>query len=313
MSETRPGFFLLSAIIIAGLLAGFGLPDAFGAGSTQNLSSQVVVGNAAPTVSAVGLNAGSAIVLTPNATTSFSVNFTVQDANGCGDVFFNGGVTTTVYRSGVGGACSASDLNCYITATVATHTCASATTTNQTANATATVSIYYFAQATDASSSFSGENWIADVTARDAANSTHTATSTGVELNTLTAINVTTSSINYGTLAAGVNTGSTNQTATTTNAGNSTTTLQVSAFATLTSGSNSISTSSQRYSTSSFTYAGTSTALTASGVTVTGLMLTNPTSTSAVQRATFWGLDVPGGTATGTYTGTNVFSSLWQP
>jgi hypothetical protein len=313
MKSSRLGVLLLATVMILGLAGGFGLPGALGAGSTQNLSSTVVVGNAAPTVSAVSLNGGSALVLTPNATTSFSVSFTSQDANGCGEVFFSGNVTTTVYRSGVGLACSADNLNCYITATVATHTCPFATSTQSSADATATVAIYYFAQATDASSSFAAQDWLAAVSVKDPANSTSTATSTAVELNTLTAINVTTSSINYGTLAAGVNTGSTNQTATTTNAGNSSTSLRLHALSTLTSGANSIATSSQRYSTSSFTYAGTSTALSASAVTVGGFALTSPTNTSSVAQATFWGLDVPGGTATGTYTGTNVFTSLWIP
>ncbi len=278
-----------------------------------NIGSQVIVGNAAPAVSAVVLNSGSAITLTANTTTPVTVSFTMTDSNGCGDVFYNGNVTTTAFRSGVTAACAASNLNCYVTVATTTNNCPSATTTTSTANATITLSVYYFAQATDASSSFTAEDWGAQVQVRDQTGATSTATSTNRELNTTNAINVTTSSLNYGTLAAGVNTGAVNQTATSTNAGNSSTTLRLSASATLTSGANSISTSSQGYSTSTFTYPGTSTALTASAVTVTGFTLTSPTSTSVVERATFWGLNVPGGTATGTYTGTNVFTPLWIP
>jgi hypothetical protein len=278
-----------------------------------NINSQVVVGNSTPVVSAVTLNGGSAITLTANATTSITLNYTVTDNNGCGDVFYNGLVTSTVFRSGLGAACSASNLNCYITNATATNNCPNPTSTNTSANVTTTFLIYYFAQATDASSSFSSEAWQASVAVADQTGATHSATSSLVELNTLAAINVTTSSLNYGTVSANSDTGSTNQTATTTNAGNSTTTLQLHTTQTLTSGSNSIPTSSQRYSTSTFTFAGTSTALTASAVSVTGFLLTSPTSTNFVQRATYWGLSVPNGTATGTYTGVNVFSSLFQP
>ncbi|MBI4094426.1 MAG: hypothetical protein HY436_01320, partial [Candidatus Liptonbacteria bacterium] len=97
------------------------------------------------------------------------------------------------------------------------------------------------------------------------------------------------------------------------NAGNSSTTLRLRAQSTLVSGSNTIATSSQRYATSSFTFPGGATQITESNVTVTGFLLTSPTSTANVSRATFWGLEVAAGTATGTYSGTTVFTELFQP
>jgi hypothetical protein len=290
--------------IVAGILV-------FQSALAVNINSQVVVGNATPSVTAVTLNHGNPITLTSNATTSIDINYTVTDNNGCGDVFYNGAVTSTAFRTALTSACTASNLNCYITNTTAVNNCPSATSSNSSANVTTTVLIWYFAQATDASSSFAGDTWTANVFVTDQTGATSTASSPTVELNTLTAINVTTSSLNYGTIAANSDTGATNQTATTTNAGNSSTTLQVSASQTLTSGGNSIATSSQRYSTSSFTYAGTSTPLSDTPATVTSFTLTSPTSTSNVQRATFWGLAVPNGTPTGTYAGVNVFSSLF--
>ena len=261
-----------------------------------------------PIVTAVTINGGNDITLTPNATTTVTVSFTLTDENGCSDVFTSGNVTSTLYRSGVGSSCSADNRNCYIVATT-TNNCAAGTS----ANATSTFQLYYFAQATDASSSFSSQNWLATIFARDSDGNATSGVSSGVEVNTLTAINVTTSSINYGSVNANADTGGTNQLATTTNAGNSSTTIQLFASATLTSGSNSIPTSSQHYSTSTFTYAGTSTALSASAATVSGFFLTSPTSTTSVSGLTYWGLAVPGGTATGTYSGTNVFSSLFKP
>lgn len=301
------GSILLFSVFALSVFAGVRIAFAF------NVGSQVTVGNAAPTVTNVVLNGGNSITLTANATTAIDISFTVTDDNGCGDVFFNGGATSTAARTGVGVPCTASDLSCYITAVIATNTCPFATSSQTSANATATVYIYYFADATDASSSYAAQEWVAHVVARDQANTTSSATSTHRELLTLNAVNVTTSTLNYGALSAGVNTGATNQTATTTNAGNSTTTLRLHASPTLTSGSNTIATSSQRYATSSFTFPGDATQLQSAAVTVTGYSLTNPTSTNSVQRATFWGLEVPGGTATGTYTGTNVFTSLYLP
>ena len=278
----------------------------------SNIATNVVVGNAAPTVTSVVFNHGNNVTLTANATTSFDINYTVSDNNGCSDIA--GGLTTsTAFRWGVRNTCTVpspttSNQNCYLSVTHVTSTCANGTLT-----ATDTVKIYYFADATDSSSSYPNDHWEAYALAADLSNATGSATSSAVEVITLTAINVTTSSINYGTLTASSTTGSTNQTATTTNAGNSSTTLQLSALSTLTSGANSIATSSQGYSTSSFTYPGTSTALTANAVTVSGFFLLTPTSTTNVAKATFWGLTVPAGTATGSYSGTNVFGALFQP
>lgn len=300
------GSFLLPAIILAG-------GSAFLVAFAANVTSTVIVGNASPTVSSVVLNHGNAITLTTNATTSFDINYTISDNNGCSDITA-ARTTSTAYRNGVAATCAlvnptTSSLNCYVNITHVTSTCAS-----NSINVTDTVQIYYFAQATDSSSSFASDQWEAFAVAADLTGATSSvATSSAVELNTLTGINVTTSSLNYGTLSASSTTGAVNQIVTSTNAGNSSTTLQLSASATLTSGSNSIATSSQRYSTSSFTFAGTSTALTASAVAVSGFLLTAPTSTANVAQATYWGLEVPAGTATGTYSGTSVFSSLFQP
>ncbi len=300
--------FLLPAIIIAGL-SGFITAYAV----TTNLTSQVVVGNAAPTVSSVILNHGNTITLTANATTSFDINYTISDNNGCSDIT-GSKTTSTAFRAGVASTCgrenpTASNLNCYVEVTHVTSTCAS-----NSINVTDTVQLWYIAQGTDANSSYNTDEWDAYAVAADTSLASSSATSSYVELSTLTAINVTTSSLNYGTLSASSTTGGTNQTASTTNAGNSTTTLQLSALSTFTSGSNSIPTSSQRYSTSSFTMDGTSTALTASAVTVAGFQLTEPTTTGGfVSQLTYWGAEVPVGTPSGTYTGTNVFGSLVQP
>ncbi len=281
------------------------------ASSTVTASTTVIVGNASPLVTAVTLNNGGTITLTPNATTAISVAATITDYNGCTDI--TGGTSTIlVYRSGVtSSTCmtTADNRNCYILTTFT----ASSSCSAGTQNVTTTFGIYYFADATNgASSTYPSQNWMATLVFKDPTNATGSADSSGVELNVLTAINVTTSSINYGTVPANTNTGSTNQTATSTNAGNSTTTLKLSAISTLTNGSNSISTSSQHYATSTFTYGGAEQLLQETATDVTGSTMAIPTSTTNVTKTTFWGLAVPPATATGTYTGVNLFTSAWS-
>jgi N-acetylneuraminic acid mutarotase len=235
-----------------------------------------------PSVSAVTLNGGSPIILIANATQTVYVNFTVSDNDGCADVFTNGNVTTTIYRSGVSTTCAAANpgssnlntLNCYLIATT-TNNCSGGSS----ANATATFEVYYFAQATDASSSYPDEGWQAFIEARDASNATSASSSAAVEMNTLAALHVATTTINYGSMSPNTDTGSTNQLATVKNAGNSSTTLRLHGTA-MVSGSNSISTSSQHYATSSFTYGGAEQALQEAATDVAGFLVSRPVMTT---------------------------------
>ncbi len=298
----------------------------------DNVTSTVVVGNAIPTVSSVVLNNGNAIVLNENmvnlwtgsstvntstlATTTVTVSFVYADNNGCSDVFTSGSSSILLYRSTVtSSTCltTQNNANCYLVSTTTANSC---TGSNTSANATATFGIYYFAQATDASSSYAspaGTNWMATVIARDGSNATGTADATGVELNTLVAITVTTSSINYGTVSANGNTGITNQVTTSSNSGNSSATISLYANPTLTNGSLSLATSSQRYASSSFSFPGTATQLTQSPVVLTGVTLTAPSSTTDVHQEVYWGIQIDAGIATGTYTGINVFQANFAP
>jgi len=301
------GFMFFKFLFFAG--APFPASFVYGAGSTQTASSTVIVDNAAPTVTSVVLNANSEIILTANATTAVDVTAIISDNNGSVDI--TGGTSTIlVYRSGVtSSSClSAQDnLNCYLaTVFTASSSCAS----NQVLTTT-TLGIYYFAQPTDSTSTeFSAQNWKATVIFKDASNATGTGDSPGVELNSLTALNVTTSSINYGTLAAD-STSAVNEVTTSTNAGNTSSTVSLSATATLTKGADSITTSSQHYATATFTYGGTEQALAEIATHVAGSIMTAPTSTNTVNRAIFWALNVPAGTPTGTFTGVNLFTSVY--
>lgn len=224
-----------------------------GASSTVNLTTQTVVTNAAPILSNVLINGGDPIVLIPDATTSVPVSFTVNDPSGCGDVFWGGGATTTLYRSGT----ASTSLNYFSSyfATSTVHNCPYATSSQQAANATATLVLYYFADATDTSSSYEGETWIASVEVRDGSNATSSASSSGVDLNAVLAIKPSTSTIDYGTVPAGQNSGSTNGQIEIYNAGNVTSSVKVSGTD-LTSGANTIAVANQHYASTSFIYNG---------------------------------------------------------
>jgi hypothetical protein len=280
------GATLAGSILVVGAI-GFvasnekGPPIGFVKAASTSTSS-LTVGNAVPTVSLVSVNGGSAITLTPNATTAVLVSITISDNNGCGDVFYRGNVTTTLYRSGVSTTCAVANpgnstlntLNCYVIATT-THNCPNPTSTTVTANATATFEVYYFAQATDASSSYPNEGWQAFVEARDASNTTANNSSTAVELNSLIAFALTSSTLNYGTITPGTNTSSTNQISTVKNAGNASATLRINGSA-LVSGTNSIATSAQHYATGTFTYGGAEQALQSAATDVAGFLISRP-------------------------------------
>lgn len=227
----------------------------------------IVLSDPAPSVPSVTLNGGSAITLLPNTTTTVYVNFTVTDADGCADVFTNGNVTTTMYRSGVFGTCSTDNQNCYRVSTT-THNCVS----GNTANGTSTFDVYYFSQATDGTSAFPSQYWEALVEARDGSSNSNTATSTGVELNGLLAIELVTSTINYGSLNPTSTMGAVNRIIPIKNVGNSSNTIQVYGSA-LKKGIYSIATSSQHYASSSFVFGGNEGVLSNTATTISGITL----------------------------------------
>lgn len=287
------------------------------AATSTTPTAQVIIPESIPTVSAVSISP-TTINLSSYPTTTVTVNATIASNNGCTDVT-NGTTTILLYRSGVtsssclsgSGNGVSTNLNCY-TATAFT---ASSSCSGNSVNTTTTFGVYYFAQATDASSSYPSDTWNGTVIFKGAGNATGTMDSTASDtLQTLLAINITTSSINYGSIYAGTDTSSTNQTTGVNNAGNCSTTIQVAGQTLLVNGGTSLAVGSQQFSTSSFIFPGTSTALSASSTPFSLVILTAPTSTtsSTYTQTTYWGLQVVSGTPQGTYNGSNIFSSVWH-
>lgn len=258
--------------------------------------------NSAPTVSAVAINGGSAITLIENTTMNVNATGTITDTDGNADIAY---ATATIYRSGVGTGCSADDNNCY---RLASSSCSLSACAGNSCLATCTAAIQFFADPTD-SGTYAAQNWLASVTGVDQSGASGSATAgTGAELNTLLALNVT-GSINYGSVAPGGNTGSTNQSTTVTNTGNATIDINLSGT-NLISGGNTITVGNQKYATSTFTYSGCSvcTALTTSPVQYIVNIL-KPATTTPVTQNVYWGLSV-GTNPSGSYTGTNTVDAV---
>jgi len=299
-SIVKKDIFISFAIIIAGIAAFAAIVFA------DTVTTQVIVGNATPSVTTTTLNNSSAITLTENTTATIYATTTVSDANGCSNIY---AVTGDIYRSGVTAAScdtvgEADNNNCYPrqTATVVAGTCTGGTDT--TADYVFSVDIQYYADATD-TGTYSAQTWETTVEVGDGS-----ATSTGgvanVELNTLLSLDVT-SSVDFGTLSANADTGATNQTTTVTNTGNADMDPEVSGTD-MTSGGDTVDVSNQEYSTSSFTY-GSGTGL---STTPTQVNMTLPQGTSGtvpVNNDLYWGIGIPAGTPEGTYSGTNTFTA----
>ncbi len=302
--------YLAAAIIIGAVL--FATVIVF----ADNSVTSVSVGNARPTVSATAI-AASPVILTENTTTSVTITATITDSNGCASVFASGTISAVFYRSGVTAtsSCTANDLNCYrnITLTEVGDTCSGASDT--TGDAVATSGIWYFADATDASSSaYSAQNWVALITATDSESSSSLqidGASSTVEVNTTTALNVT-ATINYGSVAANSDTGTDNKVATTTNTGNAVIDLEISG-ANLVSGGNSIDVAQQKYASSSVAYASLTYSLSTSPTVREWNVGVNTASTTSAASSTFWGVAIPNGQANGNYTGTTTFTAVYSP
>lgn len=281
-------------------------------------STTVTVGNSAPVTSAATFNGGTSVTLTENTFVNATGTVTVTDANGCSTItsvtakFFLASTTNS------GSNCTYDGNICY------TSTC-TATTTGNTCSGGADTSaqydcgfkVWYTATPTDAGSAtaWTSSIWSFAATSTDGSAS-HVATNTAqsIEVNTLNALNVT-SSIAYGTVPANTDTGASNQTTTVTVTGNNALDTQLSGdvmctdYSTCSGGV--LQPSNQEYSLNSFTYgAGTDLAATTSPATVETVLAKPTSTTSPITDDVLWGIGIPNGQTTGSYTGQNTFTAV---
>jgi hypothetical protein len=276
--------------------------------------STYTVNNVRPTLSGVFIDShqGPNITLTMKgqaATIVYASSTSVGDNNGCTDLV---GATSTIYMSSVAGGadCAHNQNNCYIATTscvlsdcsgvndaLATYTCSS--------------TLEHFTMSTDLAGGFNPRNlsnWLARLTVYDEALSTSSITTTGKDLNTLTAIDVTEPAIPYGIVKATFNTGAVDATTTVVNFGNGP--LDSILTGTDMAGPGTIGVWMQQWATSTggFVYP-TGFYLTSTTTPTAGLVIPRPTDQTNVTDDVYWGIGIPGGTPSGTYNGINTFQA----
>jgi len=291
--------------------------DFAASGAPHDTDAQYTVNNVSPIVSDVTLNNGDDIDVQPggegpSGNIDIIATANVVDHNGCADVAT---VTVKAYPTGVGaGGCASQNNNtCYYNISCATGTCQG---DGYTATTSCTINFKYHADPTSTTTPRDGETWKDTIEAQDEALSHSDELTTGVELIAFLSLNVT-SEIQYGTLALGQITDDTPlpKTATSTATGNTGLDIELSGtqmctdYATCTE--NTINATSTKYATSSVNYA-SSTAYELTG-TPAELELNCPKTTntnSPEEKANWWGIQVPMGTASGSYTGENTFTAV---
>ena len=292
------------------------------AASGNSQTSTYTVNNVAPSVSNVVINGTQDIEVNLRGVAEVvasSSSVSVTDNNGCSDIQ---GATSTIYWSSVTGdfGCSPDDNNCYqigsTHCSVVAGTCGD-TSPDATASYICTTTIAYHAIPTDGSGGnypYTGTNWLAALTAYDEALYDTATSVTGVDLVTVTGLDITEDEVPYGTVKGGDNTGASNATTTVINLGNSPldSGIDVNDMDKDDATPNLIEAENQYFSTSTFTYGSGNTFYVheASSTLQFDIEAARPTSASAVSDQIFWGIGIPAGKPSGTYTGLNTFSAI---
>lgn len=349
------GSYTLNAITQDDVYPAYGyLVDEHGHTASANpIQQNFTVNNVAPTVLGgdIDLNGGLDInlIVEGGETTGFTLDFTVRDANSCenasaGDEIV--GYNLSVFRSGVTSAtCDASagsyDPNsCYpsgVGAATWNLSCTASSTsctgpTDDTQIFECTFPLWFVADPTDGvSSPYTGQNWLAAVAGVDdnAAFGSLVDTTSPVDLISLTAIDLITASIPYGSLAPGDSTPTLSASTTVYSVGNTGIDQEAvgsSMCGTYTvptpcpgSATSTIPENQQRFASTSLAY-GSPLAAILSSTTPTQIELDVPKSTSTStpnQGITYWGISVPISiTLAGSYQGLNTFTAVtdefWQ-
>lgn len=268
------------------------------------------VSNVAPAVSGVTLNSGSDITLTENTTTNVVAAATVTDNNGCGDILKT---TASIYRSGTGwSGCQGTDNanNCYAleSCTLTGGSCTGGSDLDSTF--TCTVAIQYHADPTDIGTKYPTENWLTTASSSDETFAGTTQITTGVEMNSLTALDVTTT-IAYGSLAPSQQSSS-DQTTTVTATGNVGLDAEYSGT-NMTSGGNTILVSQQKYdlttSASADAWSDMDYALSVSATERELNCAKTISSGSPATAGTYWRIQIPSEQVVGSYSGTNTIGA----
>jgi len=275
--------------------------------SADTATTSLEVGNSVPSVSSVNLNSGSNVDLSEDGSVVITATGTVTDNNGYSDI---SSVIGRIYRSGVTSteACSLDDNNCYEDSSCSTSSCSGSDCV-----ASCSWTVWFHAEPTDAGSDWSGEYWMAWIKAIDSSSASSSATNSAqtIEMNTLTAIDIS-DSIDYGSLSPGQTNDPLDKLLLATTTGNEAIDANISGtnmctdYPTCSVATTSIT--NQHYATTGVAYASGHTA--SSSAVLLEFLTTKPVDHPSSQaQSIYWGTRVPTSTAIGSYTGVNTFSA----
>lgn len=255
--------------------------------------------NSLPTVSSVVINGGNNINLNENSSIGVSWTSTITDTDGYANISL---ATGKIYRSGLGSTCTLDNNNCYSDAVCDLSSCSSNSCT-----ALCSADLYFFTQATDVGSTYASQYYQAWVQATDIKSEIGStiSSSTTFDVNTMSGFSIA-SSLVYGEVFAGSDTGSSNTITTVTNTGNSLINLEITGDYMCTDypscGGGTIDPVNQQYKLSSFTY-GSGTTLSTSPQVV-NIGISEPTqSPSNSFKNLYWGIGIPESIGSGSYQG----------
>jgi len=247
-----------------------------------------------PVASSANIDDGAAsITLTENTTTNVVCTAIVTDSNGFADIT---SVEARLYETAQGAAGTADENYRYILA--GNTECVPSGGSGDTENYTCTFAVRFFANPA---------GWTCQVTPSDSGGS-GTADSDTITMNTTLALNVTTTIV-YGDMGLGTNSGATPIATLVTNTGNALMDPQVSSGAAMTCATGTIPVANQKYAASTFTYSSGGLALSGTPTTL-NLALPKPTTTTPVTDNSYWGILIPADSIDGACSGSNTFTAI---
>jgi len=287
--------------------------DGHGLAADNNyIDGSYTINNVPPVLGSLVLNGGADITLNLAGAPDIQVqtiNTSIVDVNGCDTGLVS--AVATIYMSGASGEynCTGNNSDCY---QINTANCVKSDCTGDedtTAIYTCTTNMKSFAVPTDASTGnpWESHNWLSYLNVYDGANYSAT-TSSGVELITNTALEVTEGLIDFGSdLAVGENTGSDDATTTVVNIGNSPIDASLSGTDMSGNPSGTITVDNMEYSLEEgFTWSNGSDLSTSEAAV--DISAPNPVSSSVVADQIYWGIGIPYGSDASIYYGLNNFS-----
>jgi hypothetical protein len=293
--------FALAAVVALGILYG------------DNVVTTADIENNIPTASSAMLNGASDITLDANTTTMVFGSVTIYDVNGCEDIR---NVTGTLFRTNVSGGHAAPDDNrSHYSTNCMTFDCDGPE--DFTSDYLCIFYLSHYADPTDAGSIYEGTNWTFNATPSDEEGGVSDTAQQDVE--SLSSLQVTASSVDFGVIPLGGNTSDVNPNTSIQNTGNEGIDILLSAYGSVPSDGYSMNCTAgavdagmMEYASAPFTY-GSGTDMSASD---TELDIDIPVGTDAEPRPSgtvYYGLAFPLSGIAGRCNGTIVITAQSDP